>query len=222
MSEEEIERTQEENHDLLYSRYVMLNAFKNKKRRAPTSSSTDDAYEQGKGQLPIGPIEKTEKEEANPLLAPNMPGYDPKDQRHGELISHQKYGCDCGACLEGDKLRNKMLLENLERSIKTRTNSDSAMFLQGNCSGSGEEGRTKAYSTDKGERQEFIDKNCSTCPVKSGCLNYALEHLSDSEGGLGVWGGTHPDERYGYSRPLQEGSINPLDTRWFPEYREPQ
>ena len=152
----ENKRTPEQEHDLLYSRYMNLNAFKNMKKRTPSTPE----------------VEKSVKE--------------------------------TGAGSIG----------------KVQTRAEDAMFLQGSCYGN-DEAREKAFSTDRDERQGFINGFCNTCPVKGGCLNYALEHPSESLGATGVWGGTHPEEREGYRRSLQEGLINPLDTRWFPEYREP-
>lgn len=152
----EPKRTPEEEHDLLYSRYMGLNAFRNMKRRTPTTPEVERSVKE-KGTSGIG---------------------------------------------------------------KVQTSSEDAMFLQGTCYGKTEE-QPKAFSSDKNERQEFIDNNCSICPVKSGCLNYGLEHTEEGAGGTGVWGGTQPEERAKYRVPLAEGHINPLDTKWFPEYKEP-
>ena len=176
---EGIERTQKENHNLLYSLYIRLNSFKNGKRRTPTLKDTEVNFKNDLSSYPVGFNLLTEKEKSN-------------------LATH-----------------------TLDNVVKERTKSDNAMFLQGNCSGSGEQSREKAYSDNKSERQEFIDKNCSTCPVRLGCLNYAFEHPSESEGGAGVWGGTHPEERHGWIKLLRGGEINPLDSPWFPEYKEP-
>jgi hypothetical protein len=108
-----------------------------------------------------------------------------------------------------------------QRSLgKVQTKAEDSMFLQGNCYGN-QDAQEKAFSTDRDERQGFINDFCSTCPVKGGCLNYALEHPNEALGSQGVWGGTHPEERIRRNRALQEGEINPLDTSWFPEYRKP-
>jgi len=152
----EQKRTPEEEHDLLYSRYMGLNAFRNMKRRTPSTPELESAMKE-KGVGGLG---------------------------------------------------------------KVQTRSEDAMFLQGNCYGD-EKAREQAFSPDKDERQEFINNKCSTCPIKGGCLNYALEHPNESLGSQGVWGGTHPEERAGYRRSLQEGDINPLDSHWFPKYQEP-
>jgi hypothetical protein len=147
-------RTPEEEHDLLYSRYMGLNAYRNMKQRAPSTPEIERSFKETGG---LG---------------------------------------------------------------KVQTRSEDSMFLQGNCYGN-EKAQTQAFSKDRDERQGFINNHCSTCPIKSGCLNYALERPNDTLGAQGVWGGTHPEEREGYRRSLTEGLINPLDTKWFPEYKKP-
>lgn len=169
-------RTPEEEHNLLYSRYVSLNVFKNRKMRTPSSGS-----------------KRTDVE-----------------RRYDNLT--KQIGLQ-----DDSEVKKRLLLKALDASTDIKTDADKQMFLQGTCTNAEPEEKAKAFSIDRGERQEFIDNNCSTCPIKDGCLNFALEH-SDSNG---VWGGTHPEQRAGYNSQLREGLINPLDTHWFPEYKEP-
>ena len=125
-----------------------------------------------------------------------------------------------GATEESKKLRKRLLLKALDDSVQARSKAEEETKLQGNCTTADDKTKNKAFSTDKDEQKEFIDSQCSTCPVKLACLNYALERHSD-EGLHGIWGGTTENEREGYRRSLQEGLTTPLDTPWFPKYQQP-
>jgi hypothetical protein len=176
MAKKKITRTPEQEHNLLYARYLTLNAFDAIKRRVPERRSIEKKYDELSNTAPL--------------------------QEDGEV-------------------KDRFLLTSLESTLDSRTKPERSMFLQGSCTTANDELKKKAFSDDKDERQEFINNLCETCPVKSGCLNYALEHPNESVASQGVWGGTHPEERARYRPDLQEGLINPLDTKWFPEYKEP-
>ena len=88
------------------------------------------------------------------------------------------------------------------------------MFAQGKCYSRGPEMQETMFSTTQ-EGQQKAKKVCNGCPVQTGCLNFALEHPEENEGGSGVWGGKTAEERKMHKTNIAKGDTHPLELTWF-------
>jgi WhiB family redox-sensing transcriptional regulator len=111
-------------------------------------------------------------------------------QQPSDLCEYARRDCSCSHCAEFNKIRSRARRAAYTpaiRIVQPRPN----WFDQAAC-----KGEDPGLWHPDGLRNQTAAAQavaiCRTCPVRTDCLEHALEH----DEWLGVWGGTQPAERH--------------------------